>query len=199
MLNTEQQKEILKNAGFKCQKCGYYSPLGDGLEINRDFNKVLCSICNTFAPQNSEDFEKYMNEKIQWQLLETFRNSGINKGSHAPQKQGMIEKSRQGKLMARPPFGYKVIGGELVSDEENMENVRLIFEEFANDRSLNQISQAYRISVNGVKKILKNFTYLGKIKFNGQIIQGSHKPLIPAELFNRVQSKFENKDKIRSQ
>jgi len=192
MLNEEQKKILLEKSGFKCRKCGYYSPLGRGLEINKEHSAVLCSICNTFSPSDKADFEKFLNEKLEWQILETFRNSGINKASHSSQKQGMIEASKKGKLMARPPFGYKVIEGNLVVDEENSQNVKLIFDEFAGGKSLNQISQIYGISVNGIKKILKNFAYLGKIKFAGQIVNGNHTPLISAELFNRVQKRFEN-------
>ena len=107
----------------------------------------------------------------------------------------MIERSKQGLLVARPPFGYKVENGNLVIDNENSENVRLIFKEFSAGKSLNQISQVYGISVNGLKKILKNFTYLGKIKFNGQIVQGKHSPLISSELFNEVQARFETSRK----
>jgi hypothetical protein len=162
------------------------------LEINKEHSIVLCSICNTFSPSDKADFEKFLNEKLEWQILETFRNSGINKASHSSQKQGMIEASKKGKLMARPPFGYKVIEGNLVVDGENSQNVKLIFDEFAGGKSLNQISQIYGISVNGIKKILKNFAYLGKIKFAGQIVNGNHTPLISAELFNRVQKRFEN-------
>ena len=104
----------------------------------------------------------------------------------------MLEKSRQGLFRARPPFGYKVVHGQLVPSED-AENVRLIFKEFAEGRSLNQIAKTYGLSVNGIKKILRNFTYLGKIKFDNQISQGYHPPIISSELFNRVQSKLEKK------
>ncbi len=197
-MNPDQQKIIFEQAGFKCQKCGYYSPLGEGLEINKEHSAVLCSICNAFSPSNKTGFEKYLAEKLQWQTLETFRNSGANKASHSPHKQGMLEKYEQGKLMARPPYGYKVIDGNLIVDDESSENIKLIFEEFANSKSLNQISKNYGMSVNGIKKILKNFTYLGKIKFAGNITQGSHQPLISSELFNRVQKKFEDLAKRKS-
>jgi site-specific DNA recombinase len=95
--------------------------------------------------------------------------------------------------MARPPFGYKVKNGELIVHDEDSENVRLIFQEFADGKSLNQLAKTYNLSVNGIKKILKNFSYLGKIKFDNQIHQGSHKSIISPELFNRVQSRFEKK------
>jgi len=194
-MNEEYKKDLLKKVNFKCQKCGYYSPLGEGLEIAKGFDAILCEICANFAPDEKDDFLKYLSETLEWQHLETFRRFGANRLSKNKQKKGMVEKSKNGKLMARPPFGYKVIEGNLIPDEENAENVRLIFEEFSNGKSLNQISQIYGISVNGIKKILKNFTYLGKIKFNNQISQGSHKPLITAELFNRVQQIFDKKNK----
>jgi hypothetical protein len=192
-MNEEQKRVILKNSEFKCKKCGYYSPMGSGLEINKQFNVVLCSVCNIFAPEEKSKFDKYVEEKLEWQNLETFRNSGMNRASHSPHKLGMMEKSKEGKLVARPPFGYTVKKGELIVDEETSEDVRMIFQEFADGNSLNQISKNYGLSVNGIKKVLKNFSYLGKVKFDNQISQGSHKPLVSAELFNRVQSKFEKK------
>jgi len=192
-MENSETKEIMERSSFKCAKCGFYSPLGNGLEVNKDFNMVLCNICSVFAPSEREKFDNYVNEKIEWQTLETFRKFGINKASHSANKKGMIAGAKQGKLMARPPFGYIVQEGKLIPDEQNRENVRLIFQEFANGRSLNQISQQYGISVNGIKKILHNFTYLGKIKFAGQIVQGSHQSLISSELFNSVQRRFEGK------
>lgn len=192
-MNTEQKKTILEKAGFKCEKCSYYSPLGNDLTLTN--NKVLCSICSTFAPDAKDELENYLSEKMDWQELETFRKFRTNKSSHDMHKKSMLKKSKEGKLMARPPFGYKVINGELIIDGENKENVRLIFEEFSKGNSLNQISKIYGISVNGIKKILKNFTYLGKIKFNGQISQGTHQPLISSELFNRVQEMLEKNKK----
>ena len=44
----------------------------------------------------------------------------------------------------------------------------------------------------GIKKILRNFTYIGKVKFSGQILQGKHEAIISPELFNKVQNKLEN-------
>lgn len=188
-MEENQKKQILENSGFKCAKCSYYDPLGKNLNIVLGI--PLCSICRTFAPSdNREEFEKYINEKLNWQLLETFRNSNTNKASHNVHKEGMITGAKKGKLMARPPFGYKVENGNLIPNEDS-ENVRLIFKEFLAGKSLNQLSQTYGISVNGLKKILKNFTYLGKIKFNNEISSGSHLALITPEMFNSAQKRFE--------
>lgn len=107
------------------------------------------------------------------------------------QKKGMIEKAVKGKVMSRAPFGYILNGGALVP-AENFKEVEEIFEEFLSpDFSLRQIANKHKLSVNGLKKILKNFTYIGKTKFNGQIFPGLHKPIISSTLFNHVQDKLE--------
>src|SRR3989344_4731261 len=59
-----------------------------------------------------------------------------------------------------------------------------------NKFSLTQLSKKHNLSVNGLKKILKNQTYLGKIKFDGQIHIGFHQALISSTLFNHVQKKL---------
>lgn len=107
------------------------------------------------------------------------------------QKTGMIKKARQGKIVSRVPFGYKILEGILIP-AENFDEVEEIFEEFlGTDSSLRKIAAKHNLSVNGLKKILKNFTYLGKIKFNNEIYDGMHKPIISSTLFNHVQNKLE--------
>ena len=107
------------------------------------------------------------------------------------QKQAMIKKAIKGNLMSRAPFGYKIEEGKLLP-AENYKEVEEIFEEFLNEKvSLRKISEKHKLSVNGLKKILKNFTYIGKIKFNNQIFEGRHQPLLSSTLFNHVQNKLE--------
>ena len=107
------------------------------------------------------------------------------------QKQGMITKASKGNLMSRPAFGYKIQDNKLIPSQ-NSEEVREIFEEFLNEKtSLSQLSRKHNLSVNGLKKILTNFTYIGKIKFNNQIHHGNHDPIISSTLFNHVQNKIE--------
>lgn len=107
------------------------------------------------------------------------------------QKQGMMKKAIKGNLMSRAPFGYKIEDGKLLP-AENFKEIEEIFEEFLNEKvSLRKISEKHKLSVNGLKKILKNFTYIGKIKFNNQIFEGIHQPLLSSTLFNHVQNKLE--------
>jgi site-specific DNA recombinase len=127
---------------------------------------------------------KKENEELKKEV-EKLRNLKIN------QKQGMIKKASQGNLMARPAFGYKISEGRLIP-AENYKEIEEIFEEFLNENiSLRQLAEKHNFSVNGLKKILKNFTYIGKIKFNNQIHEGSHQPIVSSTLFNHVQDKLE--------
>ena len=108
------------------------------------------------------------------------------------QKQGMIKKAIKGNLMSRAPFGYNIEEGKL-TPAENYKEIEEIFSEFLNEKiSLRKLSEKHQLSVNGLKKILKNFTYIGKIKFNNQIFEGTHEPLVSSTLFNHVQNKLEN-------
>src|SRR3989344_3753921 len=107
------------------------------------------------------------------------------------QKKGMAKKAATGKIVSRIPFGYKIETDSLVP-AENFKEIEEIFEEFLKDEmSLRRISEKHKFSVNGLKKILRNFTYIGKIKFNNQIFEGKHKPIISSTLFNHVQNKLE--------
>ncbi|HTY44345.1 MAG TPA: recombinase family protein [Patescibacteria group bacterium] len=103
----------------------------------------------------------------------------------------MDKKARDGNPITRAPWGYEIIDKKLVATQNSFQ-VGEVFQEFLNqDISLTQLAKKYDFSVNGLKKILKNQAYLGKIKFDGQIHQGSHQPLISSTLFNHVQNKLE--------
>lgn len=124
------------------------------------------------------------NEKLKREI-ERLKNRGEF------QKQGMIKKAIKGGIMSRAPFGYKIVNKKLVP-AENQDEIQEIFEEFLSNKiSLRQLAEKHKLSVNGLKKILTNFTYIGKIKFNNQIYGGSHEPIISSTLFNHVQNKIE--------
>jgi DNA invertase Pin-like site-specific DNA recombinase len=111
--------------------------------------------------------------------------------SRENQKKGMIEKASQGNLMSRAAFGYDIQEGKLIP-ATNYREVEEIFEEFLNSNmSLRKLAAKHHFSVNGLKKILKNFTYIGKIKFNNEVHDGTHEPLVSSTLFNHVQNKLE--------
>lgn len=107
------------------------------------------------------------------------------------QKKGMQKKATNGLHMSRPAFGYRLENKNLIP-AENYNEIHEIFETFLNkNMTLTQLAKKHNLSINGLKKILKNFTYVGKIKFDGQIHNGNHKPIISPTLFNQVQDKLE--------
>ena len=107
------------------------------------------------------------------------------------QKLGMIKQASKGNPVSRAPFGYEIQNSELIPGKNYLE-VEEIFEDFLpKDMNLTKLAKKHNFSTNGLKKILKNFTYIGKVKFNGQIHDGKHKAIISPVLFNKVQDKLE--------
>jgi len=174
---------------MKCDKCGY-----DSEENKTKFGLILCSVCHTFAPNNPEELDKYIEEKVSEKSIEPFRKYSKFRGEN--QKKGMLKKSSKGLHMSRAPFGYErnTNSGELIP-AQNFREVEEIFEEFLKpEMNLNKLAQKHNFSVNGLKKILRNFAYIGKIKFDGQIHSAKHQPIVSSTLFNKVQDKL---DKIK--
>lgn len=193
------KSDVFSRDKFKCQKCGHFGRAGE-LKIHpikRNVNGedissnliTLCFICHFFAPDDENEFISYLNEKINGETLDTFRR--FQKSVSTRTKKGMNNKASKGKAVTRAPFGYKLENKELVLAKDSY-LVLEIFQDFLNKKiSLTQLAKKYSFSVNGLKKILRNQTYLGKIKFDGQIHQGTHQPLISSTLFNHVQNKLE--------
>ena len=174
-----------------CEKCNYQ----DKKEVEK-FNKKLCKVCAQFAPEKIQDFQNYISEKIDWKVIDTFRK--YNQSPGQKQKQGMDTKAKQGNLVTRAPFGYDVVEGKLVPNQE-ASKVHSLFSVFLNkDYSLNSLAKNYALSVNGVKKILTNRTYLGEIKFDGKLNKGTHAKIISDEIFYAVQRKLKEYLKPRN-
>ena len=166
-----------------CEKCGYKDK-----KEGEKFSVPLCRLCLMFSPEPKEDFDNFITEKLDWKTLETFRKYGQTTGTR--QKFGMSEKAKQGKVMTRVALGYSLINGELIPNEE-ASKVHSIFKNFIEKNySLNNMAKHYGLSVNGLKKVLKNRTYLGEIKFDNQLHKGTHKPIINPEIFYAVQRKL---------
>jgi DNA invertase Pin-like site-specific DNA recombinase len=113
------------------------------------------------------------------------------------QKKGMIKKFSEGKHMSRAPFGYEWnLKEKILVPAQNSKEVEEIFEEFLQlDMSLSKLAEKHNFSVNGLKKVLRNFAYVGKVKFDGQIHEGKHLPLLSTTLFNHVQDKLDKLEK----
>lgn len=128
--------------------------------------------------------------KLMFHIISAFAEFERNVTSERT-KFSMDKRARDGNVVSRAAFGYKLENKQLLP-AENSYLVQEIFQDFLNQTiSLTKLANKYDFSVNGLKKILKNQTYLGKIKFDGQTYQGSHQSLISSTLFNHVQNKLE--------
>ena len=174
-----------------CAKCNYQDK-----NEKKIFNIPFCSICAKFAPQEKAKFNQYLNEKIDWKIIDTFRK--FNQQLSLNQKQAMNKKAKQGKLVTRAPLGYDVVDGKLQPNQQ-ASKLHSLFKIFLEkNHSLNNMAKNNNLSVNGLKKILTNRTYLSEIKFAGNLYKGTHQPLIEPEIFYAVQRKLKTKLKPKS-
>ncbi len=108
-------------------------------------------------------------------------------------KFGMERKAKEGGFIAKAPKGYKLINKELTLHQEDAEAVKKIFNDFlTTDISLTQLAKRHNMTTSGIKKLLQNTTYLGKVKFADQESQGTHKAIIDSEIFDKVKAKLES-------
>lgn len=117
-------------------------------------------------------------------------------------KRGMKKRAEKGKFQSRPPFGYRLINGNLVPDEFEQEYVQLIFSQFLAGRNPTEISRLLNsLSVktsNGndwnsrsVSYVLKNHLYAGYVRWNKSgenpvLKKGIHKPIIDEYTFQKT-------------
>jgi site-specific DNA recombinase len=137
----------------------------DKIETTSASGKLMFHIISAFA-----EFERNVtSERTRFTMKAKFNNGGI---------------------ITRAPLGYELINKELYPSNNSF-IVQEIYQAFLNSNiSLTQLSKKYDLSVNGLKKVLSNETYLGKVKFSGEVVQGKHNPLISPELFSKVQEKL---------
>jgi site-specific DNA recombinase len=105
---------------------------------------------------------------------------------------GMVERVKQGKWMggATIPYGYRYDrnDGILHIKEDEAENVREAFKMYLKGCSCAYISSI--LDFKGEKivwQILRNNTYIGLIKYKGNVYKGLHKPIIDSDTYYRTQ------------
>jgi site-specific DNA recombinase len=94
------------------------------------------------------------------------------------------------------PIGYDYIDDKLIINKYEAEQVRLIFEMAAENKSINKILNALKDKgyktrygewhYSRISRALKLETYKGQIKFEDIVIENAHEPIISVELFNKV-------------
>ena len=106
-------------------------------------------------------------------------------------KFGMQRKAHEGGFITKAPKGYTLVNKKLVVNEEEAEKVREIFDKFLNENiSLSQLSKNYGMTPSGLKKLIQNTTYLGKVKFADEESQGTHEAIVDKDVFDKVKEKL---------
>ena len=124
-------------------------------------------------------------------------------------KKGQKEKLAQGWIPTKPPLGYKTVGetGHKIHivDEGASRLVIKMFELYASgDYSIKKLAntmyeegmrspQGNKLAISRTHSLLRDPFYMGKIRWNGEIYQGKHQPLISKELFDKVQAMLKSK------
>lgn len=107
-------------------------------------------------------------------------------------KFGMQRKAKEGGFITKAPRGYKLVDKLLIPDE-NSKEINQIFQEFLESEiSLTQLAKKFNMTPAGMKKLLRNTTYLGKVKFDNKEADGQHEKILEEELFDQVQEKIKN-------
>lgn len=108
---------------------------------------------------------------------------------------GMDKKAKDGHVQYKAPFGYEYVEGKLIMNEEEAELIRDIFRAYLLDKSTYKVSKKFNISQRQAHRILTNMTYLGKVKWKGEIIDGEHQAIIDQNTFNQVTEIMKSKRK----
>ena len=122
-------------------------------------------------------------------------------------KDKMLERAKKGMCNGgNTPYGYARENKKLIPYPKEAEEIKSIFENYLETGSL---SKVYRMAIEkGIKNkrgknfskttifsILRNVVYVGKIKYNDEIYQGTHEPIISEEIFALAQKIHKNKRK----
>ena len=120
-------------------------------------------------------------------------------------KKGMHEKAAQGFWPTKAPFGYLNVTGDngkkiIEPENENASLIAQLFEWYASGRySLKELGKKARaaglvyrgtgksVPTSTIHKVLRNRIYMGEFEWDGEVLQGSHQPLVTRELWEKVQ------------
>jgi site-specific DNA recombinase len=109
--------------------------------------------------------------------------------------------ARQGRWSGGPPLGYDLVEKKLVVNKEEKEIVNKIFDYYLEDKSTASVAKRLTdegycqkrgglFRKNSIPAQLSNPVYVGKIKFNDELFDGLHVPIVDIDKFNKVKELF---------
>ncbi|MFM1815668.1 MAG: hypothetical protein RLZ98_2363 [Pseudomonadota bacterium] len=127
-------------------------------------------------------------------------------------RKGMLEKAEQGIWPSKAPLGYRNTTGPdgrkvIEPDSGVAPMITKLFEWYGCGRlSLKELAKkaaaagfrypksGNKLPVSTIHTTLRNRLYKGEFQWNGKIYKGAHIPLVPAELWDRVQDNLDGKN-----
>jgi len=126
-------------------------------------------------------------------------------------KRGHRNKVKEGIWPQMSPIGYvNVKGGGIIPHEDLAPLVKKTFEAYATGNfTLREVRDKFNalglkrksgreLAVSNYQKLLKNPIYTGLMRYNGEIFEGKHEPIISKKLFDSVQEVMSRKSKPHS-
>lgn len=112
-------------------------------------------------------------------------------------RMGMYERVKSGLWMGGgiQPFGYTYDANkDILVPNEHAEDVRQIYDLYLQGYSTTKLAQMFPVSSDRhITQILSRVTYLGKISYRGEIIEGRHEAIIDRDTWDRVQAEREKR------
>ncbi len=86
-------------------------------------------------------------------------------------REGRETALKEGRVIFRPPFGYKVVAGKLVIDEPRRALLKGILEDFDKGMETGEIAAKRGVSAHVIRRIRKNPIYrTGEVYYAGKLV-----------------------------
>lgn len=168
------------------------------IKNNIDFCSIMESSLNTSTPLG----------KAMVGILSVFAQLERNNITER-MTMGRIGRAKTGKYSGGgiPPFGYEYTNGELIINESEAVQVRIIYDLFLNglngkEMSINSILRYLRerytirgaqwVHTSTITRVLQSPVYCGYVTFSGVSYPGNHTPIISEADWNKARDKYHN-------
>lgn len=156
---------------FEPNKVSFVS-ISENFDTNTPYGKAMVGILSVFAQLERENIRERT-------------------------RMGMYERVKSGLWMGggMKPFGYDYDPKlNTLVPNEHAEDVKKIYDLYLQGYSTTQLANMFPVSGDRqIMMILSRETYLGKINYKGEIIEGRHQAIIDDETWKRVQAEKEKR------
>ena len=156
---------------FIPHNCNFIS-LNENFDTTTPYGKAMIGILSVFAQLERENIKERT-------------------------RMGMYERVKSGLWMGggNVPFGYDYDPEkDILVPNEHADDVRKIYDLYLQGYSPNKLSEMFDVANDcHITNILERVTYIGKIKYRGEILDGLHEPLVDEGTWNRVQAEIKRR------